>query len=137
MWVYSRNSALSKLQFKHEQEAAALFIYISWLASSENQQMVITDWSTLDMEILNVYVHSCQPLPLIIILNGFIMSHANLEAVVLEIDLCEYSKRLILIILYIKLVCYNVILWECSRFEPAIILQIIGVAFFLLISTKE
>lgn len=137
IWLNTCDKAICSNELEHKQEAAALLIDTGRLASGEDQQVVTADGGVLDVEVFDVYIQLLQPFPFISRSQVCIMGHADLEAVISEVDLGKDSQRLFIIVLYIQLVCHNVILWESSWFIPWVCLQVVSVALFLLISTQE
>lgn len=97
--------------------------------------------STLDVEVLDVEIHFAEPGPLLVVLSNFditlVNSRVQLEAIVLEVDLYKQGDSLLLIVLDHYLLGDRMQIWKITSNSPFIFNQIVGVAFFIFITSGE
>ena len=119
-----------------QEETTALLFNISGLTSSKNNQVILEDGSTLDVEIVNCWlIFRVDEVPLGLA-EALVCSCHNLEAVGIKIDLYVKSNRLAIMDKRNRL-CDKMELWKYSSLCPSVFFDIVIVALQFFISSKE
>ena len=123
-----------------QKERAADLLNALWLASREEDKVVVEHEGTFNVEVLDVGVPLNKPFPFLRRLLGTNISlvgcHHELEAVVLKVHLNVYRHGLISIA-EIDVLGHCMLFWQLSGRHPTFLLHIEVVANVSLVASKE
>lgn len=111
---------------------------ISGLSSAGQDQFVLDHERRLHVEVLDVHGFLEEPSPLMVwhVGDSSVVSHADLELVLLEIDLCEDGDGLI-VVSEIHLLGHDVEVWKDTSLGPLVRLEVKKVVSLRLIASHE
>jgi hypothetical protein len=116
-------SLIVSFQVEDEEEAAAGFEDVAGFASSEDDDRIVYDCCTLDVEVFDVYVFFENELPGSVV-TATVCSSAHFEGVGSEIYLCVNGNGLIILPQNVNLFCHLMQLWQLSMLAPLTFLNI-------------